>query len=256
MIEYLSTHFYNYEEFENPTEEFDYVLELDTIAGENQDKTPLIESEKLLTKTVNFQGVDQQLYVLVVREGVGEKPTFADSTFVGYEGELLNSSVFDSNLKTPIWFSLTSYYSGTTLINGPVKGFSEGLEEFGAASGFVTNSDNTITWNNDYGIGAIFMPSGLAYFNSPQRGIPAYSPIIFAVNMFKVNEADHDRDGISSFMEDLDGDGNLFNDDTDSDGLPNFSDADDDGDGKLTKDELGDKNEDGVPDYLDADIFE
>ncbi len=260
LIEYLTTHFYNYEEFENPAEDFDYVLELDTIAGENQDKTPIIESEKLITKTVNYQGVDQQLYVLVVREGEGEKPTFADSTFVGYEGELLNSNVFDSRLKSPTWFSLPSYYqstaAGTSLVPGPVEGFAEGLQEFAAASGFVTNSDNTITWNNDYGIGAIFMPSGLGYFNSPQREIPAYSPLIFAVNMFKVNEADHDRDGISSFMEDLDGDGNLFNDDTDGDGIPNFSDADDDGDGKLTKEELGDKNEDGVPDYLDADIFE
>ncbi len=260
LIEYLSTHFYNYEEFENPDEDFDYVVRFDTIADENQGKTPIIDSDKLLTKTVNYRGVDQQLYVLVAREGAGEKPSFADSTLVSYQGELLDGSVFDSRLKTPTWFNLTAYVqagvNGNSIIPGPVEGFAEGLEEFRAASGFVVNPDNTIKWNNDFGVGAIFMPSGLGYFSSPQSGIPAYSPIIFAINMYRVNEADHDRDGVASLLEDLDGDGDLFNDDTDGDGLPNFSDADDDGDGRLTKDELGDKNEDGIPDYLDSNIFE
>ena len=260
LIDYLSTHFYNYEEFENPSEDFDYVVELDTIAGENADKTPIIESDKLITKTVNYQGVDQQLYVLVVREGEGQKPTFADSTYVTYEGELLSGTQFDSSSKTPVWFSLTPYYNVTS--NGPqlqaslVEGFVEGLEEFRAATGFERNPDNTITWNNDYGIGSIFMPSGLAYFNRPQGLIPAYAPIIFNINMYRVNEADHDGDGVPSYLEDINGDEDLFNDDTDGDGLPNHSDADDDGDGKLTEEELGDKNNDGVPDYLDPDIFE
>lgn len=260
LIEYLSTHFYNYEEFENPDEDFDYVVRFDTIADENQGKTPIIDSDKLLTKTVNYRGVDQQLYVLVAREGAGEKPSYADSTLVSYQGELLDGSVFDSRLKTPTWFNLTAYVqagvNGNSIIPGPVEGFAEGLEEFRAASGFEVNPDNTIKWNNDFGVGAIFMPSGLGYFSSPQSGIPAYSPIIFAINMYRVNEADHDRDGVASLLEDLDGDGDLFNDDTDGDGLPNFSDADDDGDGRLTKDELGDKNEDGIPDYLDSNIFE
>ena len=261
LIAYLSTHFYNYEEFEDPAEDFDYVVRFDTIAGENQDKTPIIESTKLITKTVNYQGVDQQLYVLVEREGEGERPTFADSTFVTYEGQLLNGSVFDSNLKSPIWFSLTETYerqsNGSVAASGGIiEGFQNGLVEFKSASSYEVNPDNTITWANDYGVGAIFMPSGLAYFDVPRSTIPAYSPIIFSVNLFRVNEADHDRDGVSSIMEDVDGDGDLVNDDTDGDGLPNFSDADDDGDGKPTIEELGDKNEDGIPDYLDPDIFE
>ncbi len=269
LIDYLSNHFYNYEEFENPPENFDYVVEIDSIAGENADKTPIIESEKLITKTVNYEGVDQQLYVLVAREGEGPEPTFADSTFVSYRGELLDQTVFDSRLKSPTWFNLTSYVvdgpNGPSIVPGPVKGFTEGLEEFRAATGFTRNPDNTITWNNDYGVGAIFMPSGLAYFNNSQSTIPAYSPLVFSINMYKVTEADHDRDGISSYLEDLDEDGDLFNDDTDEDGIPNFSDADDDGDGKPTKEEIEidedgsiiftDSNDDGIPDYLDFDTF-
>ena len=66
-------------------------------------------------------------------------------------------------------------------------------------------------------------------------------------------------------MEDLDGDMNVFNDDTDENNYPNNSDADDDGDGTPTRDEIvinedgsiefPDQNGDGVPDYLDKETF-
>ncbi|TBW28346.1 FKBP-type peptidyl-prolyl cis-trans isomerase [Gramella sp. KN1008] len=261
IIEYLNTHFYNYEEFENPAENFDYNVRFDTIAGDNADKTPLIDSENLITKTVNYEGVDQQIYILKVREGEGQQPTFTDSTLVAYKGQLLNSSVFDSNLKSPVWFNLSGYeVRGSngivSTVGNVIKGFSEGLEEFRASTGYEVQADNTIKWNNDYGIGAIFIPSGLGYFSSGRASIPAYSPLIFSINLYHVNEADHDRDGVPSYMEDLDGDGDPFNDDTDGDGISNHSDPDDDGDGKPTKEELGDKNGDGIPDYLDPDIFE
>ncbi len=270
LIAYLSTHFYNYEEFENPSENFDYVVRFDTIAGDNSEKTPVIDSDKLLTKTVNYEGVDQQLYILKVREGEGEQPHFTDSTLVAYKGQLLNDDIFDSNLQSSSWFNLSGYQvrgsNGViSKVGSVVKGFSEGLEEFRAASGYVVNPDNTITWNNDYGVGAVFMPSGLGYFNSSPASIPLYSPLIFTVKMYRVNVADHDRDGIPSYMEDLNNDGDVFNDDTDGDGLSNHSDPDDDGDGTPTRDEIEiedgtinfiDTNTDGTPDYLDPDIFE
>ena len=47
--------------------------------------------------------------------------------------------------------------------------------------------------------------------------------------MHDVNFADHDNDGILSSNDDLDGDGNVKNDDTDGDLIPNYLDADDDG---------------------------
>ncbi|SDS68976.1 hypothetical protein [Gramella sp. MAR_2010_147] len=272
LIEYLSTHFYNYEEFENSSEGFDNVVRFDTISGENADKTPIIDSDKLVTKTVNNEGVDQQIYILKVREGVGAKPKFTDSTYVTYQGQLLTNDVFDGNLKTPVWFNLVAYLvrnsTGSFVpTGGTITGFNEGLQEFGGASGFEVNADNTIKWNDDYGIGAVFIPSGLAYFNSPPSiAIPEYAPLIFKINMFRVNEADHDGDGIPSYLEDLDGDDDIFSDDSDDDGLPNHSDADDDGDGTLTRDEITinedgsisftDSNNDGTPDYLDPDVFQ
>jgi len=78
-----------------------------------------------------------------------------------------------------------------------------------------------------------------------------------------------DEDGIPAEMEDLNGNGNLYDDDTDGDGLPNFIDEDDDGDNVLTVTELidydeddddnnpltdpQDTDEDGIPNYLDID---
>ena len=104
-------------------------------------------------------------------------------------------------------------------LGGVIKGFQAGLTEFGAATGFKVNEDNSVEWNNDYGIGAIFMPSGLAYyFNSPET-IPVYSPLVFQISSYVVNQADHDNDGIPSFMEDLDGDNDVTSDDTDGNGV-------------------------------------
>ncbi|WCO00860.1 thrombospondin type 3 repeat-containing protein [Psychroserpens ponticola] len=75
-----------------------------------------------------------------------------------------------------------------------------------------------------------------------------------------VDLTDTDNDGILDIDEDIDGDGNLENDDTDGDGTPDYLDTDDDGDGIDTADEdydndgnptNEDTDEDGVPDYLD-----
>jgi hypothetical protein len=74
-----------------------------------------------------------------------------------------------------------------------------------------------------------------------------------------------DNDGIPAALEDINGNGNLKDDDTDGDGIPNYIDVDDDGDNILTKDENPDPNGDksladaqdtdgdGTPDYLDND---
>ncbi|PRX41739.1 FKBP-type peptidyl-prolyl cis-trans isomerase [Salegentibacter salegens] len=252
---FLDTHFYNYEEFENPSDGFDNMVRIDTIAGDNADKTPLSEEENLMMKTVVRNDVEYNMYVLKVREGEGQQPKFTDSTLVSYRGELLNLSAFD-NANTPVWFDLTTL----------IRGFSAGIVEFKGASGYKVNPDNTVDFTDDYGIGALIFPSGLGYFSSSQTSIPPYSPLVFNVQLYRVNETDHDRDGIPSWMEDLNENKNILDDDTDGDETPNFADADDDGDGKPTREEIiinedgsvefPDSNGNGTPDYLDPDTFE
>ena len=74
-----------------------------------------------------------------------------------------------------------------------------------------------------------------------------------------------DNDGIPAELEDINGDGDLTNDDTDGDGIANYLDDDDDGDNVPTATENPDPNNDdlindaqdtdgdGTPDYLDTD---
>jgi FKBP-type peptidyl-prolyl cis-trans isomerase FkpA len=188
------------------------------------------------------------MYYLTVREGVRERPAKVDSVYITYKGNLIDGTVFD-DAQLPVWFDLTSV----------VPGFREGVSTIGAGE-YIVNEDGTLDFFN-YGQTIFFMPSGLGYYSRAQGSVPKYAPLIFSVSLFTTNPSDHDGDGILSALEDVDGDGNPFNDDTDGDGTANMYDRDDDGDGINTVDELDtdgdgvydDTDNDGIPDYLDAD---
>jgi len=279
--EFLKTHFYNYEDFSNPPADFDFKVRIDSLVGDNADKTPLIDQVQVLEVPVSSsefglntveEDIVHKLYYLDARGGVGENPSVADSVFVKYEGRLLNGQLFDGS-STGTWFDLAR-------IQAPLqgaRGFSEGVSLFNA--GIIPGpdqqpSDGTFIAEG-FGVGAVFLPSGLAYFNSSVGIIPTYTPIIFQVEVLTLNLADHDNDGIPSIEEDLNGNGYLYDDNTDraleeeNRGAPliaNLLDIDDDGDGVLTREEISDadgniifpypdSNGDGTPDYLDPDIL-
>ncbi len=252
LKQYLTTHFYNYEDFPRK-ENQEVTIVIDTIAGDNASKTPLINQvEKISVPIIdaNEKTTNHTLYYIIAQQGtrLKDKSSIVDSTYIAYRGQLIDSTIFD-NRTTPVWFDNTTV----------VTGFQYGLQFF-APGTHVQNKDGIISFK-DYGQGILFMPSGLGYFSSSQGSIPAYSPLIFSISVFTTNQADHDGDGVLSVNEDPDKDGNPFNDDTDSDGIPNYNDFDDDGDGILTsiefdKDKDGtadDTDGDGIPNYLDAD---
>mgnify|MGYP003681886417 CR=1 FL=1 len=271
--EFLQTHFYNYEEFDSPPADFDYRIKLDTIAGDNANKTPLIDQMawKEVSVSSDVFGLDKsetaqhKYYYLEAEEGSGPSPTVADSTYVRYEGSLLNGVVFDGSISSPVWFDLAQ-------IQGPgaARGFAEAMPNFKTGGDVVVNADGTFNVEN-YGIGLMVMPSGLAYFNVSRGSIPVYAPLIFKIDLFAMNDTDHDRDGIPSIMEDVDMDGYLYNDNTDEEQekalsgtlFANFLDSDDDGDGIDTIDEIDidaegnvtfrDTDGDGIKDHLDSD---
>ncbi|HIC31753.1 MAG TPA: hypothetical protein EYO76_07530 [Flavobacteriaceae bacterium] len=86
---------------------------------------------------------------------------------------------------------------------------------------------------------------------------------------FYITLIEDDNDGIPAYLEDLNGNGDLNDDDTDGDGIPNYMDIDDDGDNVLTTSEgvtfeegmtlaeleanALDTDGDGIPNYRDAD---
>lgn len=229
IVEYLQTHFYNYEDFQNPDADFDFKIVFDTIAGDNADRIPLID--QVVDTTYNRFETFQTLYKLTARPGVSQKSTFADSIFITLNGVNVYGETFE-NAENPVWFDLV----------GTVDGFMQGLSNVRGSSGFSQNADGTITFNNDYEIGAIFVPSGLGFFATPPAGgnIPLYSSLIFTYDVFNVEISDHDNDGIISVLEDVDGNGFLGDaiDNTDGDALPNFVDGDDDNDEVLTELEI------------------
>lgn len=154
--------------------------------------------------------------------------------------------IFDG-ATTPVWFNLP----------GTVDGFQQGVEGFREGSGFIVNDDGTTTFNNDYGIGALFIPSGLGFFASPPpgSGVGLFSNIVFTFSVFERRVTDHDGDGIISIMEDIDGNNFLADDidNTDGDILPNFVDQDDDGDGVRTRLEILLDDEGNLIGFIDTD---
>lgn len=261
---FLETHFYNYEDFEiDPNNS---KIKFDTIAGDNALKTPLINQvTSKEVRDLNDTDVVYKLYYLKVREGDGEKPHFSDYTTNTYDGRLLNLDLFDSSV-IPIRFNLVESKSASgAIVPGIIRGLQQALIEFRGSSGEpTTNPDGTLSFEN-FGIGAVFIPSGLGYYQYPpgNESLEAYGQLIFSFQLFASEVADHDGDGIPSYMEDLNGNQFLMDDDTDIDGIPNYLDDDDDGDGRLTKFEVEildgvvtfpDTNGNGIPDYLDPTI--
>ena len=251
IIEFLQTHFYNYEDFENLPNNSSVELLIDTISGDNSDKISLYDQVSNLMIDVedeNSEMIPHNMYYIINREGNGESPTVADSVFVAYKGLTLDNNTFDVR-NTPIWLDNTSV----------VRGFKE-LTALLKRGDISTNLNGTYSLTN-YGVGLVIMPSALGYYENSAGSIPPYSPLIFQINLNTFNTTDHDYDGINSIDEDLNGDHIFANDDTDEDNIPNYRDSDDDGDGVLTKDEydenddgiVDDTDGDGIPDYLDND---
>lgn len=255
--EFLETHFYNYEDFQADPENFKLVF--DTIAGDNASKTPLIEqvSYKEVIDAVDMD-VKYKLYYLKVREGAGERPNFSDYTINTYDGRFLDLELFDNSV-IPVRFSLVDGPSSP----GIIRGLQQAIIEFKGAGNIISNPDGTLSFE-DYGIGAVFVPSGLGYYQYPPAGdLLPYEQLIFSFELFASEVADHDNDGIPSYMEDLNNNQILTDDDTDDNGVPNYLDNDDDGDGRLTEYEIEiidgeiffpDTNGNGIPDYLDPTV--
>ena len=259
--EFLATHFYNYDEFQSDTQNFQ--IKFDTIAGVNADKTPLLEQvSSKLVKDIYDPSVEYKLYYLVVREGAGPKPHFSDYVNITYDGRLMNLDLFDSSV-VPLRLDMVDDRKNDR--SGVIRGLQQALIMFGGPESITTNPDGSVT-AVDYGIGSVFIPAGLGYYNYPPSsgGLKPYDQLIFSFGLYGSVIADHDGDGIPSYMEDLNGNGWLMDDDTDGDGKANYEDDDDDGDGRPTRNEIiinedgsiefPDTNGSGTPDYLDKTI--
>src|SRR5690606_33690897 len=80
------------------------------------------------------------------------------------------------------------------------------LPLFNTAESFTEAEDGNVNFVNK-GVGVMFLPSGLGYFSNASANTPAYSPLIFKFELLQMFQNDHDGDGIPSYLEDLNGDG-------------------------------------------------
>ncbi|MDP5158016.1 MAG: peptidylprolyl isomerase [Flaviramulus sp.] len=259
LVKYLSNHFYNSDEINSllPNVGINDIVITELSEGQTVPDGSTLLINVVETKTVVFADTDYQYYILRINQGGGsESPTFADNILVNYEGFKLDNDVFDSSVN-PVSFDLTSLI--------PI--WRKVLPQFNVAESFVESGDGTIDYLNQ-GTGVMFLPSGLGYFANTTTNIASYTSLIFKFELYRMSQNDHDNDGIPSYMEDLNNDGEfnlntdadtLDGDDTDNDFIPNYFDADDDGDGILTiyedidgdGDPTNDIGANGIPKYLD-----
>jgi hypothetical protein len=260
LVEYLQTHYYNKSFFSDTSANYskDDVVIIDSPTDDEGNTYELLW-DNVSTNQSSFLGQDYDYYVLDLNPVLfpgdgGPNPNFTDSVGINYIGFLQDGDSFDSTVNPEV----------LSLVN-VIPGWRDVLQDFKTAEiGPVENPDGTSSYSN-YGFGVMFLPSGLAYFNSPPFGIPQYSNLIFKFELYSASSSDPDNDFVPTHLEDVNGIENITDDDTDGDGLVNYLDPDDDGDGVGTRfediDNDGDPTNDdtdmdGIPNYLDEDSTE
>lgn len=220
---------------------FEEVTENDPSSIWNQTEYPLqfVQLKNDTRKDYTTSGliddaVNYKVYYLLINQGDGENVVSYDNLFTQYTGYNLEKTIFDKN-NAGFWSSFPS--QGNAIFSQLISGYRQLTTLLKTASSVTVNTDGTFSAEN---AGRIigFIPSGLGYFNETKSNITSYSPTIFDITLLAKQEVDHDNDGILTKYEDVDGDGNIWNDDTDGDGKPNFLDVDDDADGTLTRTEI------------------
>ncbi|MCP2029397.1 hypothetical protein L1276_004584 [Flavobacterium sp. HSC-32F16] len=219
---------------------------------------------KLLTRDIDLHGIIYKMYYLVLREGVGTSPMNTDGVLTSYRGEYLSrvakTDTEPEHLSTTFFEQLLFPTSPLDLY-GTIMGWSEIYPQFKTGTSQVQD-DGSFKYEN-FGAGVLFIPSGLGYYASTQSAIPSYSPLIFSFKLYDYKRLDHEfsvsngqivanPDGVLDVNEDKNGDGYVRDyrnatlypkkpvnpDDTDGDGIPDFLDHDDDGDGFSTRYEI------------------
>ena len=237
LLNYLSTHYYNSSFFETGTNHrIEDIIISELTDGETvpEGSTLLIDSDFLETETVEYQDTDYEYYILRLNQGGGKSPNFTDNVRVRYEGSNVDSEDVFQVISTPQ--NLLLQGDGFNR-SGAIEAWKLVIPSFNTAENFENGTDGITNYNN-YGFGVMFVPSGLAYFSSFTLGIPQYSNLVFKFELLQFEIIDHDTDGIPSYVENINGDRDVFDDDTDEDGTPDFIDFDDDNDGVATFNEL------------------
>ena len=177
----MNTHYYNSSTFETPgnyTYNDIIITELPIENGEYQDlpdpdnNTLLIDA--IETLTTEFRDVEYEYYILKLNQGGGDNPNSSDTVNINYFGNLTDGEGFDSTAN-PTTLDLINLIEGWRVV----------LPNFGTSTSFSENGDGTFSYDN-YGLGVMFIPSGLAYFNAPPFGVPNMLILYLSLNCIQL----------------------------------------------------------------------
>ncbi len=258
IVKYLKTNY-----IKEVTPNFDVVIEKIPAGGT---ETSIWDQKvyPLETRNVYSNNITYNVYYLTLRKGSGQAPTNTDKIVAAYKGNLLNGKVFDQSYGVGRKFLLFPYAISTADESTVIEGWSEMFPKFKTGVS-TTAPDGSVTYQ-DFGAGVIFLPSGLGYYEQVKNDIPSYSPLVFTIKLYDLQRMDNEYtfnsstgarvfmgDGVPDYLEDVNGDGYLYDfrnttkypsppanliDDTDGDGIADFLDFDDDGDGFSTRFEV------------------
>lgn len=186
-----------------------------------------------------------------------EHMAFTGATIPGTTGT--NEAVFSFDIDCNEDVYATGYYGSSNYSPG-----AWGIMKINGATGLKIN-DLTITSNpsvlNTYSYGSsayvydnnVIFLGNLQYASNKASRVFVKTNYQLSSNFYKkyLCSIDSDGDSIQDFYEDINGYGFVENDDTDNDGIPNYLDADDDNDGVLTINEDSNNNDNPLDDYSD-----
>ena len=134
------------------------------LRGQQQSEENLSAGQAFLAENANKEGVitvASGLQYKVLKKGLGDKPTEKSSVTVHYRGTLLNGEEFDSSYKRGQPY--------TTLVTNVIPGWTEALQLMPVGS----------KWE-------LYIPSNLAYGNSPRGPGGPNSTLVFEVELLSI----------------------------------------------------------------------
>lgn len=139
-----------------------FIILLSISCKKKKDEDRSAQDESTITqyiadnKITNAKATGSGLYYVITNPGSGPQPSGSSDVEVKYKGYLSNGTLFEETANAGVKFNLANV----------IKGWQEGIPLFKKG-----------------GKGQLFIPSALAYGSQSQNNIPAYSVLIFDIEL-------------------------------------------------------------------------